>query len=248
MHIKHRNMDSFEISHTFDGSDLDFVVEDESRIDREKELAELILYLDDKDRAIEHLSGNIPSAAVQHYVDVINWFGDVDNYWDLFLKNRELKAALLPEQLIEKELLDGILETVIDKEGVNNREMQRLNIGSTYFKVATLFSSYENQRSKLLKFIANYLIMGHPFYDKDGFPLLIEVCSKAFNNMEKKYIYLMLNLMHHDELMTEKATKLTNLLLLNGFGEKLKVPEIRQVQINKLVADVRNERGVEGIV
>ena len=58
--------------------------------------------------------------------------------------------------------------------------------------------------------------MGHPFYDTDGFPLLIEVCSKAFNNMEKKYIYLMLNLMDHDGLMTEKATKLTNLLLLNG--------------------------------
>ena len=134
-------MNSFEISHTFDGSDLDFVVEDESRIDREKELAELILYLDDKDCAIEHLSGNIPSAAVQHYVDVINLVWRCRQLLGFVFKESRAQGSTIARPAHRKGAAGGDLETVIDKDGVNDREMQRLNVGSTYFKVTTLFNS-----------------------------------------------------------------------------------------------------------
>jgi hypothetical protein len=208
-------MNQHDIDFVFDESAyLSFTVVGEENIDREKALVKKAFQLDDKDNICAWFDAKIPSLALQRYTAVVNFFQDEDDYWDLFLDYDELKdelqsfSELSHDRLIQLQLLLMLERCTVDSEPFVNISGHELTVGCTYFRCKPV-SELPPAALSVFNFIVEYMwtkrsnkkatkVLFEPdvaakLEDCDS-QALVAVCHSVYN-IERKYIYLLLNMM-----------------------------------------------------
>jgi len=252
-------MNIYDVEETFDGVELCFSVENEESIDREKELLHKAFALDDKDTLQKWFEYKIPSLALQRYCSLINFFQDQDNYWDLFFDTDDLKDQLNQSvfqsgnmntylsDALQLQLLSMVTKQVVTEPAFLNAMGNQMSIGSVYFGCKPL-KDLDPDVQSLVNFIVSYMWTkkslkkaAKVLLDSDAIFLieecdsraLVDACESVYN-VQKKYIYLLLNMMTHWGIATKARTLSEDWLAANpdyAVGSRRK-KELSEIMFN----------------